>query len=205
MNSRSPQAKKPVPIGSFMMKRVFRQDNMYCCGICRKPYRLRDEAGACLQVCWQSVLTRAPWSEVKRLGKMEYHCNYCQRAFEKPEMAKKCAEDCSSKMSIATTEQHDALTRRAKRVFVKQEKAQVPFPFKIPGKEYLMPPPRLGQKPKKIAPPVEKHSDANEEKHDVPDENSETKVAKQALTGHSANANHDSAADNKKSNHTKKH
>jgi hypothetical protein len=125
---------KPVPVGSFMLRRVFRQGEGYFCGICRQKHASVEEANHCLEACWKTVLHRAPWSPVKRVGKMEFACIYCQRGYATSELATICAEECASRMSIAGLEGRDLSPTRVKRTFAKQDfKIAVNFPFSRPG------------------------------------------------------------------------
>lgn len=147
MNQRPFKAKKPVPVASFIMRRVYMQGNFYHCGICKKAHRTGEDAQACLRSCWQSLLAKAPWTEVSRFGKTEFHCTFCHRSYATAEQANQCAKDCSEKLSISALDQTGLVVKRVKRVFMKTEKPQPMFPFKIPGKEHLMPPPKAGKKP----------------------------------------------------------
>lgn len=162
MTAHAPRPKKPVPIGSFMMRRVFRQDNFFFCGICRRHYKSADEAHICLESCWKSVLKQAPWTSVTKLGKTQYECVYCRRSYETQEMAAKCGEDCSAKMTISNVDEQNMFVGRAKRVFSKGNlKVSVHFPFKISSrsneskdasKSVARPSPETAPKAKESAP-----------------------------------------------------
>ena len=123
---------RPVPIRSFMMRRVFLQGNKFVCGICRKAHSSADEANLCLQNCWQIVLKQAPWTSTKRMGKTEFHCAYCQRTYDSPEAAANCASDCAEKMTITSHEAGTMLGTRAKRTF--GPKPPVKITLKMPYK-----------------------------------------------------------------------
>jgi hypothetical protein len=127
-------AKRPVPVGSFMMRRVFRQENRYFCGICRTFHDNVEEANHCLETCWKAVLTRAPWTTVKRVGKIAFACIYCQRTFPTSQQATLCAEECASRMTITSLDGRDLAPTKVKHVFAKSNvKPTVNFPFKIGG------------------------------------------------------------------------
>jgi hypothetical protein len=127
-------AKRPVPVGSFMMRRVFRQENRYYCGICRTFHDSVEAANRCLESCWKAVLTRAPWTTVKRVGKIAFACIYCQRTFPTAQQATTCAEECASRMTITSLDGRDLSPDKIKHVFHKQNtKPTVNFPFKIGG------------------------------------------------------------------------
>lgn len=127
--------KKAVPAGSFMMRRVFRQGAKYICGICRIPHNVIEDANSCLEKCWEAVLNGPPWTFVKRMGRIECACIYCQRSYPSAIDAIECAEDCCAKMSISSLDGTDLAPKKTKRTFAKPNfKPQVNFPFKIPGK-----------------------------------------------------------------------
>lgn len=130
-------AKRPVPVGSFMMRRVFRQENRYYCGICRTFHDNVEEANHCLETCWKAVLTRAPWTTVKRVGKIAFACIYCQRTFPTAQQATLCAEECASRMTITGLDGRDLSPIKVKHVFAKPNvKSTVNFPFKIGGQNH---------------------------------------------------------------------
>ena len=130
-------AKRPVPVGSFMMRRVFKQENRYYCGICRHFHDNAEDANRCLENCWKLVLKSAPWTPVKRIGKLAYACIYCQRTYATPQLATTCAEDCASHMTITSLDGRDLSPVRTKHVFIQQKiKHTVTFPFKIGGQEF---------------------------------------------------------------------
>jgi hypothetical protein len=91
---------KTSPINQLMIRRVFRQGDVYSCGICRSKHQTPDAANVCLEQCWQAVLKKAPWVSVKHYGKHPFACKYCQRGYATAELASACARDCASKMSI---------------------------------------------------------------------------------------------------------
>jgi len=129
-------ARRPVPVGSFMMRRVFRQENSYCCGICRQFHASVEEANECLTACWKAVLHRAPWMTVKKIGQTGFACIYCQRIYSTTELAATCAEDCATKMTITSLDGTDLNPVKVKRTFAKQNlKPVVNFPFKIGGRK----------------------------------------------------------------------
>ena len=131
---KKPLARTPVPVGSFMLRRVFRQGEGYFCGICRQKHTSVDEANRCLETCWKAVLHRAPWSPVKRIGKYEFACIYCQRGYATSQLATICAEECASRMSIASLDGRDLSPVHIKRTFAKQDfKMAGNFPFSRPG------------------------------------------------------------------------
>lgn len=132
MPTKPPSSARPVPIGNFMMRRVFLQGGKFVCGICRKAYSSAEDANGCLQQCWQKVLHQAPWTAVKRLGKTEFHCIYCQRTFDTQEAAASCAADCAEKMTITSHEAGTILGTRAKRTF--GPKPPVKISLKVPYK-----------------------------------------------------------------------
>jgi hypothetical protein len=133
MPVKPPSSARPVPIGNFMMRRVFLKGNKFVCGICRKAYASAEDANGCLHQCWQKVLQQAPWTSVKRLGKTEYHCIYCQRAYENQEGAASCAADCAEKMTITSHEAGTILGSRAKKTFGQRPpvKISLKVPYKI--------------------------------------------------------------------------
>lgn len=133
MSAKSPGSVKPRTLRSFMMRRVFTQGTSFVCGICRKAHASADDANSCLHQCWQTVLKDAPWIGQKRLGKLEFHCIYCQRTYDSAEGAANCAADCSSKMTITSHEAGVTLGPRAKRTFGKRLPIRVSLkiPYKI--------------------------------------------------------------------------
>ena len=131
---KKPAGPKPVPVGSFMLRRVFRQGEGYYCGICRQKHDSVDGANHCLDACWKAVLRRAPWSPVRRVGKTEFACIYCQRGYSTANLATTCAEECASRMSIAGLDGRDLSPSRVRRTFARQDfKVAVNFPFSRPG------------------------------------------------------------------------
>ena len=149
MTVKPPGSVRPVQLRSFMMRRVFTQGSNYICGICRKSHASADEANSCLHHCWQLVLKEAPWTSHKKLGKLEFHCLYCQRAFETPEGAANCAAECASTMTITSHEGATIIGTRSKRTFGK--KLPIRVSLKVPYKITKSKPETTQPMPGKIA------------------------------------------------------
>jgi hypothetical protein len=129
-------AKRPAPVGSFMLRRVYRQGNRFCCGICRTFHSSIEDANSCLETCWKSVLKRAPWVKIKKVGHTGYACIYCQRIYSTSDLATACAEECASRMTITSFDGTDLNPNRKKHSFTKHDVVpSVNFPFKIGGKK----------------------------------------------------------------------
>lgn len=91
-----------VPQTSTVVRRIFRVGQDFVCGICRVKHKHVEKANKCLEKCWRIIQFGTPFIAFKRLGKIEFACVYCMRAYANVSEAKACAEDCVSHLNLTS-------------------------------------------------------------------------------------------------------
>ncbi len=78
-----------------LVRRVFRQDARYICGLCKSDYKNYGAANSCMNQCWFDVHNFYPVVKRKRgPSTWTYRCLFCCRDFNNEINAYSCARRC---------------------------------------------------------------------------------------------------------------
>lgn len=77
-----------------VVRKVFRQNGEFICGICRQHHDRRENAFKCLDQCWNEVLQSTPVVGTFRGRNKAFKCRFCCRVYIEEKEAMACAMEC---------------------------------------------------------------------------------------------------------------
>ena len=90
------QAKTYIKFPTFpVLRKIYRIDDHYVCGVCRTAYQTHFSANNCLNVCWFELQRQYPLlvRNHPRRGAV-YRCQLCSRDYKEEAAALECARIC---------------------------------------------------------------------------------------------------------------